>query len=294
MKVLATLAVICLLPAIAHSQVEKSGPWEIQDSRTTASLRGIHAVGGGVAWASGTNGTVLRTEDSGYMWQSCAMPPGAEKLDFRGIWAWDADNAVIMSSGPGDQSRLYKTTDGCSHWTLLYTNPDKDGFWDAIQFTTRGHGILLGDPTSVSNSNGKSDLALTIMKTLDGGTTWTRDPATEGSIRVADGTGAFAASNSSIALTIRFAVALPFLDWHWRHERRAHACFWKILRPNPPTANLWDLRGTSADLRTRELSHYVDVQRIKPADEGGNDVIRNLTRGPRLPTANRASVPAWP
>ncbi len=62
------------------------------------------------------------------------MPPGAEKLDFRGIWAWDANTAVAMSSGPGDLSRLYKTTDGCSSWKLLYTNPDKDGFWDAIAF----------------------------------------------------------------------------------------------------------------------------------------------------------------
>lgn len=198
MKAFAALAAICLLPCVALCQVEKSGPWEMQSSGTSASLRGIHAVGGGVAWASGTNGTVLRTEDSGYMWQSCAMPPGAEKLDFRGIWAWDANTAIVMSSGPGDQSRLYKTTDGCSHWTLLYSNPDKDGFWDAIQFTTRGHGILLGDP--IQRTDGKGDLALTIMKTLDGGKTWMRDPATETSIWVAEGTGAFAASNSSVAI----------------------------------------------------------------------------------------------
>ncbi len=147
MKVLATLAAICLLPVIALGQVKKSGPWEMQSSGTTASLRGIHAVGGGVAWASGTNGTVLRTEDSGYMWQSCAMPPGAEKLDFRVIWAFDANTAIVMSSGPGDQSRLYKTTDGCSHWTLLYTNTDKDGFWDAMCFAERPLGIyIIGDP----------------------------------------------------------------------------------------------------------------------------------------------------
>ncbi len=121
-------------------------PWQLQNSTTNAGLRGIHAVGGGIAWASGTNGTVLRTEDGGYMWQSCAMPPGAEKLDFRGIWAWDANTAVVMSSGPGDLSRLYKTTDGCSSWRLLFTNPDKDGFWDAVQFRGRSDGIILGDP----------------------------------------------------------------------------------------------------------------------------------------------------
>src|SRR5271156_1694837 len=129
------------------------GPWEMQNSTTKAGLRGIHAVGGGVAWASGTDGTILRTEDGGYMWQSCAMPPGTEKLDFRGIWAWDANTAVVMSSGPGDLSRLYKTTDGCSSWKLLYTNPDKDGFWDAIVFQDRAIGLLLGDPVSQPSSS---------------------------------------------------------------------------------------------------------------------------------------------
>jgi photosystem II stability/assembly factor-like uncharacterized protein len=105
----------------------------LQTSNTTADLRGIHNVGNGVAWASGTNGTVLRTEDGGYVWQSCSIPPGAEKLDFRGVQAFDANTAIVMSSGPGEQSRLYKTTDGCHTWKLLFTNPDKDGFWDAIQ-----------------------------------------------------------------------------------------------------------------------------------------------------------------
>src|SRR5215472_16644820 len=190
MRVLATLAAICLLPPIAHSQTEKSGPWEMQSSRTTASLRGIHAVGGGVAWASGTNGTVLRTEDSGYMWQSCGMPPGAEKLDFRGIWAWDANTAIIMSSGPGDQSRLYKTTDGCSHWTLLYTNPDKDGFWDAMAFSTNAaskNGWILGDPVGG------------VFKLLSFGTEGKSIADAEASAPTAPpGSGAFAASNSSL------------------------------------------------------------------------------------------------
>ena len=208
MKVLATLAAICLLPAIAHSQVEKSGPWEMQDSRATASLRGIHAVGGGVAWASGTNGTVLRTEDSGYMWQSCAMPPGAEKLDFRGIWAWDADNAVIMSSGPGDQSRLYKTTDGCSHWTLVFTDPVKDGFYDALLFLDRYNGLVLGDPTKPDPNAKVIDGRLgnfPIRVTSAGGQKWT--PVIGPGVPLQAGRNLqplpeeafFAASNSSLA-----------------------------------------------------------------------------------------------
>jgi hypothetical protein len=141
--ILAALLLAITLPIHSHAQ------WEIEDSHTTASLRGIHNVGGGVAWASGTGGTVLRTEDGGYLWQTCAVPPGAEKLDFRGIQAFDENTAIVMSSGPGDQSRLYKTIDGCQTWTLLFVNPDKDGFWDAIQLSKASgllSGPLVGDP----------------------------------------------------------------------------------------------------------------------------------------------------
>jgi photosystem II stability/assembly factor-like uncharacterized protein len=126
--------------------------WTIQ-TPTTADLRGIDNVGKGIAWASGTNGTVLRTEDAGYLWQTCTIPPGAEHLDFRGIQAFDANTAIVMSSGPGDQSRLYKTTDGCQTWKLLQMNTDPDGFWDAIVFNDRypslkepDAGELVGDP----------------------------------------------------------------------------------------------------------------------------------------------------
>ena len=123
-----------LLLALSFTATAARAQFDIEESHTTASLRGIHTVGTGVAWASGTNGTVLRTEDAGNLWQTCTIPPGAEKLDFRGIQAFDANTAIVMSSGTGDQSRLYKTTDGCQTWKLLFTNPDKEGFWDALLF----------------------------------------------------------------------------------------------------------------------------------------------------------------
>lgn len=137
---------LCLLAAMGGTA---DAQWEIENSNTTADLRGIHSVGGGVAWASGTNGTVLRTEDGGYVWQTCSIPPGAEKLDFRGIQAFDANTAIVMSSGKGDLSRLYKTTDGCHSWKLVFTNPHKDGFWDGYRVDRRRKlGILIGDPVS--------------------------------------------------------------------------------------------------------------------------------------------------
>jgi hypothetical protein len=179
---------------------QKSGPWVLEESGTTAGLRGVHSVGGGVAWASGTNGTVLRTEDGGYEWQSCSVPDGAEKLDFRGIWAWDTNTAIVMASGPGDLSRLYRTTDGCSHWTLVSTNSDNNGFWDAMVFADKQSGYLLGDPVKG---------AFPLWRTSDGGLTWTRIQAA-GLTTESLGIAAFAASNSALSdagLTVNSLLA---------------------------------------------------------------------------------------
>ncbi len=114
--------------------------WAIQESHTTASLRGVHAVNDSIAWASGAEGTILRTHDGGLHWQKCAIPPDGDTLDFRGIWAWDANTALVMSAGPGEQSRLYRTTDGCAHWIEEARNTDKDGFWDAVVFQPQDSG----------------------------------------------------------------------------------------------------------------------------------------------------------
>jgi photosystem II stability/assembly factor-like uncharacterized protein len=185
----------------ARAQDVTSGPWVMQSSGTKASLRGVHTVCGGVAWASGTSGTVLRTEDGGYMWQSCALPPGSGKFDFRGIWAWDAQTAIVMSSGPGDQSRLYKTTDGCSSWKLLYTNPDKDGFWDAVVFSEQNRGIVLGDPVPVAEERASLPIGrFALFETFDG-TDWRPVPNAYRPIAGPKETGAFAASNSSLVVS---------------------------------------------------------------------------------------------
>jgi photosystem II stability/assembly factor-like uncharacterized protein len=184
---------ILIVALLAAASLPIHAQWEMEQANTKADLRGIHAVGGGVAWASGSNGTILRTEDGGYLWQSCSRPAGAEALDFRSIWAWDAQNAIAMSSGRGDESRVYKTTDGGATWKLLYTNPDEKGFWDALAFTDKLHGTIFGDPV---------DGRFVILRTVDGGLHWRKsdDPGLAASSK---GEGAFAASNSSY-------VALPF------------------------------------------------------------------------------------
>lgn len=225
---------LLLLPALLTAQ--KPPAWQMQNSGTTASLRGIYSVDGATAWASGTGGTVLKTIDGGQNWQRCATPDAGTDgatLDFRGVQAWDADTAIVMASGPGDKSRLYKTTDGCKTWRLLFKNPDQDGFWDSLRFfkeqrslkTDEGFGLLLGDPVAGE---------ITVYETRDGGRSWTRlhDPVLR-----AKGS-AFAASNSCIAsinATNDFILGgesgsaklrLNYSGTYWRNDRSKFVRDW--------------------------------------------------------------------
>ncbi len=182
-RLTATL-ILLLLASLALAQ------WDTEDSGTQSSLRAVHNTSPGVAWASGTNGVVLRSEDDGYLWQQCAIPPDAGSLDFRGLWAWNANHAVVMSSGRGSASRLYETTDGCVHWRLIFTNREPEGFWDAIAFWNPQQGLLLGDPV-----NGR----FTIFRTEDGGQHWSQ--VESAGLDASPGESAFAASNSALALS---------------------------------------------------------------------------------------------
>jgi photosystem II stability/assembly factor-like uncharacterized protein len=173
--------------ALFAISIASAQSWTPQISGTTASFRGIHAVDAQTVWVSGTAGTYVLTRDGGVSWRA-AQVPGAEKLDFRAVWAFDADSAFLLSIGTGDQSRLYQTIDGGAHWNLVFTNPDPKGFFDGLAFWDRARGVIAGDSV---------DGRTTVFTTADGGATWQRQSSPE----AAGNEGAFAASNTSLALS---------------------------------------------------------------------------------------------
>jgi photosystem II stability/assembly factor-like uncharacterized protein len=184
------LTALILLAAIALAQPAP----QANPSPTTESLRGASAVSRNIAWASGTHGTYLRTTDAGRTWIP-AQVPGASTLDFRAVVAFSADEAFLMSAGPGDQSRIYHTTDAGKTWQLQFTNANPKGFFDSMVFWDRTHGIVLGDP--IQDETGKLKFELLIT---NDGQTWTHIPPSQLQPAV-EGEGAFAASNSCIAIS---------------------------------------------------------------------------------------------
>jgi photosystem II stability/assembly factor-like uncharacterized protein len=161
----------------------------IENSHTAENFRGISTPAPNIAWASGTHGTYLRTTDGGDTWRS-AQVPGGEALDFRDVEAFGQDLAYLLAAGPGDQSRIYKTTDAGNTWSLQFTNQDPKGFFDCMAFWDRDHGIAIGDPI-----NNKFEL----ISTEDGGKNWNPMPP-DGLPPAIAGEGAFAASGSCVAV----------------------------------------------------------------------------------------------
>jgi photosystem II stability/assembly factor-like uncharacterized protein len=162
--------------------------WTMQSSGVTARLRGVSAVDNKIAWASGSDGTVLRTTNAGVTWQKLAVT--SEPLDFRDVDAIDKRTVYVLSIGNGSSSRIYKTTDGGTTWALQFRNEDPKAFFDAMAFWDAEHGLAIGDSI---------DGQFCILKTSDGGTNWTRVPVSDLPPAL-ENEGAFAASGTNIAM----------------------------------------------------------------------------------------------
>jgi len=165
---------------------DTTGPHiELLTNGAKTSLRGLSVVSNYVVWVSGSGGTVGRSVDGGRNWTWITVP-GYEKRDFRDIEAFDAMTAVIMAiAEPAD---ILKTTDGGRTWKLVYENPTKGMFLDAMEFWNADSGIVVGDPI-----NGRFFVA----RSFDGGNTW-RDIPFDKLPRADSGEGCFASSGTNV------------------------------------------------------------------------------------------------
>jgi photosystem II stability/assembly factor-like uncharacterized protein len=164
--------------------------WQLSPTGVTARFRGLAPVSDKVAWVAGSAGTILRTLDGGSSWASVG-PAGAAELQFRDIEAFDAEHAVALTIGEGEDSRLYATSDGGATWAETFRNTEPTAFYDCVTFLDRWHGLALSDPVE-----GK----FRILATSDGGQSWAVRP-TAGMPDALPGEFAFAASGTCLVST---------------------------------------------------------------------------------------------
>ena len=120
-------------------------------------------------------------------WETLVIA-GADSLDFRDIQAFDQNTAFVLSIGSGDQSRIYKTSDGGKIWQRQFTNSDPKAFYDCFAFWDSTHGIAVSDSV-----DGKFPLIAT-----SDGMTW-NPVAVKNMPAALPSEGAFAASGTCIA-----------------------------------------------------------------------------------------------
>jgi photosystem II stability/assembly factor-like uncharacterized protein len=166
--------------------------WSVQTTGLDTNLRGISAASSVGAdgeehiavWASGSNGVILFSSDLGKSWKRLHVS-GGDSLDFRGIVAFDAKHAYVMSSGEGEKSRIYETNDGGETWKLEFTGKNPSFFLDALACNSQCY--ALSDPV---------DGKFVLLSDHNNGT-WSELPG-DGMPAALPGEGAFAASGTAL------------------------------------------------------------------------------------------------
>ncbi|MBK6265082.1 hypothetical protein JKA74_08530 [Marivirga sp. S37H4] len=155
-------------------------------SGTDALLIGLQPLNDSIVWASGTNATILRSNDSGESWEKFQYEE-ADTLQFRDIHPLSAKEAIVLSSGEGKASQIFYFHEDMG-WQKTFQMDASEGFLDAIQLWENGQGLAYGDAI---------DSLAYILKTTDFGKSWIRIPTAPKS---GSGEGGFASSGSNIAL----------------------------------------------------------------------------------------------
>jgi photosystem II stability/assembly factor-like uncharacterized protein len=168
---------------ISTTATSQSSKVEIIPIDASSSFRALSVVDDKIAWVSGSMGHVGVSTDGGKTWKLDQLKD-FNKLDFRSVYAFDHQHAIIANAG--SPAFILKTDDAGKNWRIVYKNEHPNAFLDGIDFWNEKEGIIFGDPI-----NSK----LLMMKTTDGGETWNE---IKSSPLVKEGEASFAASGTTI------------------------------------------------------------------------------------------------
>lgn len=185
------LALQCggMMPAFAQYSIEIIDSNKITRDKNMAldkiSFRGLSVTDDGAVWVSGSRGTIARSTDDGKTFTYTQIK-GYEKSDFRDVQAFDANRAVIMSSGT--PAFILVTRDGGLTWRETWSNYDTAYFLDAMDFWDEYNGVVVGDPVQGH---------FVLLKTINSGNSWLELDTTL-TPRSMEGEAIFAASGTSL------------------------------------------------------------------------------------------------
>lgn len=145
------------LCATAQSEPACDLTFERQESDSNSSLRGLCVVDTNHVWTTGSQGTILRTDDGGDHWVSVPLP-GRPDVEIRDVHAWDKDHAVVMIAG--QPAEIWETDSGGAQWKRVFVDPRATAFYDDILLDPQGAGLAFGDVVS--------DAIPLVQRTTDG------------------------------------------------------------------------------------------------------------------------------
>lgn len=255
--------------AIAQEEELKSDlVWEVIDSPTKASLRGLSIVDSKTIFASGAQSTLVQTNDGGKTWTSQKLDK-TEKLELRDLHAWDRSNISVMNSG--EPAKFFRTSDGGKSWKEALYDPRKATFFDAFEFLDDQYGIGFSDPI---------EGRLVMVTTSDGGKNWKLSPKENCPI-VEKAEAGFAASGTCLATWKNSVwIATGGKPDKTNHSRvltsRDRGMTWKVI-PTPiqrgESSGLFSLAFSSEKIGVAVGGDYlkpdVATNNITITDDGG-------------------------
>ena len=160
MKSLLRITYLSMVLMMPLTPIWAQTSWSVQNSGTTDHLIAVQFLDANNGFATGMNGTVIKTSDGGDTWSSVSVPADAPVTDLSFIdnnTGWVSLGDVNSSDNSGS---IWKTTDGGATWSNQPYSSKRARL-----------GISFNDPTTgwvCGARNGPMDVA----KTTDGGATY--------------------------------------------------------------------------------------------------------------------------
>jgi photosystem II stability/assembly factor-like uncharacterized protein len=188
-----TTSILFCITACAINPAERDSldnlKYKIETSiEFASSVRAIDVVDDSIIAFTGYGGFIGITTSGGTTWDTTRVSVDDRNPAFRAC-AVVGDN-LIMASIESPGLILKAPLKDLSNPTLTYVDNASDVFLDAMAFSSKGFGVVMGDPT---------EGCLTIIMSYDNGDSWSRVPCNK-LPKTIKGEAAFAASNGNISI----------------------------------------------------------------------------------------------